>query len=223
MNLSIIEDIILNLILIVFPLLIYLVLVCYQDSTNIKRKKILLNIALFTSLYLCLKFGIIENNNKILLFCNIPIVIAYMKKQTYTGIILSMINILYCYFIYDTLYIITIIKYISYLVLYLCVNKKRLSIDGFILSLAVLQGFFLSFEYFFRKTDILINEFIILLLIVFIYYFVTFSILYIFKTIEKIESLNSTIKLLEKDKTIKEAIFKLTHEIKNPLAVCKGY
>ena len=86
MNLSIIEDIILNLILIVFPLLIYLVLVCYQDSTNIKRKKILLNIALFTSLYLCLKFGIIENNNKILLFCNIPIVIAYMKKQTYTGI-----------------------------------------------------------------------------------------------------------------------------------------
>lgn len=223
MNLSIIEDIILNLILIVFPLLIYLVLVCYQDSTNIKRKKILLNIALFTSLYLCLKFGIIENNNKILLFCNIPIVIAYMKKQTYTGIILSMINILYCYFIYDTLYIITIIKYISYLVLYLCVNKKRLSIDVFILSLAVLQGFFLSFEYFFRKTDILINEFIILLLIVFIYYFVTFSILYIFKTIEKIESLNSTIKLLEKDKTIKEALFKLTHEIKNPLAVCKGY
>ena len=40
---------------------------------------------------------------------------------------------------------------------------------------------------------------------------------------DKIESLNTTIKMLEKDKNIKNALFKLTHEIKNPLAVCKGY
>lgn len=223
MNTSIIENIILNLILIIFPILVYLVLVCYQNDTNKKRKNILLNIALFTSLYLCLKFGITENNNKILLFCNIPIVIAYIKKQKYTGITLSIINVLYCYFIYDKLYIITIIKYISYLILYFCSQKRKLSSNGFILSVAVLQGFFLSFEYFFRKTDVLIKDFIMLLIIVFIYYFVTFSILYIFKVIEKIESLNSTIKMLEKDKTIKDALFKLTHEIKNPLAVCKGY
>ena len=223
MSFSIIEDIILNLILIVFPLLVYLVLVCYQDNSNKQRKNLLLNLALFSSLYLCLKFGITESNNKILLFCNIPIVIAYMKKQTYSGILLSIINIIYCYLIYDTLYIITIIKYSSYLVLYLCANKRRLSSSGFILSIAVLQGFFLSFEYFFREINVLINDFIILLLLVFIYYFVTFSILYIFKVIEKIESLNSTIKLLEKDKVIKDALFKLTHEIKNPLAVCKGY
>lgn len=223
MNTSIIENIILNLILIIFPILVYLVLVCYQNDTNKKRKNILLNIALFTSLYLCLKFGITENNNKILLFCNIPIVIAYIKKQKYTGITLSIINVLYCYFIYDKLYIITIIKYISYLILYFCSQKRKLSSNGFILSVAVLQGFFLSFEYFFRETDVLIKDFIMLLIIVFIYYFVTFSILYIFKVIEKIESLNSTIKMLEKDKTIKDALFKLTHEIKNPLAVCKGY
>ena len=223
MNFSIIEDIILNVILIVFPLLVYLVLVCYQDETTKQRKSMLLNITLFTSLYLCLKFGITENNNKILLFCNIPIVIAYMKNQTYSGILLSIINVTYCYLAYDTLYIITIIKYISYLVLYLCAKKKCLSSGSFILLVAVLQGFFLSFEYFFREIDILINDFILLLVLVFIYYFVTFSILYIFKVIDKIESLNSTIKLLEKDKVIKDALFKLTHEIKNPLAVCKGY
>jgi len=223
MKLSIIEDIILNLILITFPLLVYLVLICYQNETEKRRKNLLLNIALFTSLYLCLKFGITENNNKILLFCNIPIVIAYMKKQTYSGISLSVINILYCYFVYKSLYIITIVKYISYLILYVCANKKKLSSNGFILSVAVLQGFFLSFEYFFREINVSINDFIMLLLLVFIYYFVTFSILYIFKVIEKIESLNSTIKLLQKDKVIKDALFKLTHEIKNPLAVCQGY
>jgi hypothetical protein len=71
MNYSVIENIILNLILIMFPLLIYLVLVCYKDVTNKKSNNILLNLALLTSLYLCLKYGLTEESNHILLFCNI--------------------------------------------------------------------------------------------------------------------------------------------------------
>ena len=224
MNISIIEDIILNLILILFPIFVYLVIVCYKcDESNTKRKNVLLNITLLTSLYLCLKYGNANENNQILLFCNIPIVIAYIKKQTKFAIILSILNIVYFYFVYNNIMIITIIKYVSYLILYLCAEKKKLSSGSFILSVAVLQGFFLSFEYFFKETNITLNDFVILLTIVFIYYFITFTVLYLFKVIEKIESLNSTIKLLEKDKQIKDALFKLTHEIKNPLAVCKGY
>ena len=224
MNISIIEDIILNLILILFPIFVYLVLVCYRcDESDNNKKNKLLNIALLTSLYLCLKYGNINENNQIMLFCNIPIVIAYMKKQTKFGIILSILNIAYCYFGYNNLMIITIIKYLSYLILYLCAEKKKLSSGSFILSVAVLQGFFLSFEYFFKEINITLNDVILLLVIVFIYYFLTFTVLYLFRIIEKIESLNCTIKLLEKDKQIKDALFKLTHEIKNPLAVCKGY
>lgn len=221
MNLYIVKDIILNIILITFPILVYLVLVCYRENT--KTKNNLLVISLVTSLYLCLRYGVGQTNNKILLFCNIPIVIAYMKKNPLLGIALSTINILYSHYIIEVPIIITIIKYISYFVLYLCANKKRLSNSSFILSIAVVQAFFLSFEYFFNDIKVSFNDFIILLIIVFIYYFATFSILYIFKTIDKIEELNITIRSLEKDKKIKEALFKLTHEIKNPLAVCKGY
>lgn len=218
---STLEDIILNIILIIFPILIYLVLVCYQDNISNSYDDLLLNISLTTSLYLCLRFG--SMNSKVLLFCNIPIVIAYMKKKPVTATLLSLGNILYCYIMYEELYIITIVKYISYFILFLCANKKRLSTGGFILSIAVLQGFFLSFEYFFREINIEFNAFIELLFLVFIYYFVSFSVVYIFKLIEKIKTLNNSIKNLEKDKNIKEALFKLTHEIKNPLAVCKGY
>lgn len=223
MNYSIIENILLNLILILFPVLIYLVLVCYKDDTNKKQNNLLLNVALYTSLYLSLKYGIVEKSYNILLFCNIPIVIAYMKKQTLTGILLSILNIIYIFFTCKTLLIITIIKFITYFILYICASKKKLSCGSFVLSIAVLQGFFLSFEYFFRDINISINDFLVLLIVVFTYYFVTFSILYLFKIIDKIESLNKTIKILEKDKVIKDALFKLTHEIKNPLAVCKGY
>ena len=36
-------------------------------------------------------------------------------------------------------------------------------------------------------------------------------------------NLNTAIKELEKEKVLRTSLFKLTHEIKNPLAVCKGY
>jgi len=219
----IIKDIILNIILIIFPLLIYLVLICYKEEKNKSYNNLLLNISLLTSLYLCLKYGVTINNTKILLFCNIPIVIAYIKKKPYTAIILSFTNIIYSYLFFDILCISTIIKYISYLILYLIGNKKKLSINGFILSIAVIQGFFLAFEYFFTNINVSVRDFISILILIFIYYFVTFSIVYIFKVVDRIETLNSSIKLLEKDKMIKDALFKLTHEIKNPLAVCKGY
>ena len=223
MNLFIIKDIILNLILITFPILVYLVLVCYRENINNSNKDTLLTIALITSLYLCLKYIPSEVNTKVLLFCNIPIVIAYMKKKHYLGIFLSIANVLYSYYVLNIEVTIMIIKYISYLVLYLCARKKNLSSGSFILSIAIIQGFFLSFEYFFKDIKVSVNDFILLLIIVFIYYFTTFSILYLFKVMDKIESLNTTIKMLEKDKKIKDALFKLTHEIKNPLAVCKGY
>lgn len=223
MNLFIIKDIVLNLILITFPILVYLVLVCYRENINNSNKDTLLTIALITSLYLCLKYIPSEVNTKVLLFCNIPIVIAYMKKKYYLGIFLSIANVLYSYYVLNIEVTIMIIKYISYLVLYLCARKKNLSSGSFILSIAIIQGFFLSFEYFFKDIKVSVNDFILLLIIVFIYYFTTFSILYLFKIMDKIESLNTTIKMLEKDKKIKDALFKLTHEIKNPLAVCKGY
>lgn len=223
MNLFIIKDIILNLILITFPILVYLVLVCYRENINNSNKDTLLTIALITSLYLCLKYIPSEVNTKVLLFCNIPIVIAYMKKKHYLGIFLSIANVLYGYYVLHIEVTIMIIKYLSYLVLYLCARKKNLSSGSFILSIAIIQGFFLSFEYFFKDIKVSVNDFILLLIIVFIYYFTTFSILYLFKVMDKIESLNTTIKMLEKDKKIKDALFKLTHEIKNPLAVCKGY
>ena len=112
---------------------------------------------------------------------------------------------------------------ISYFILYLCARKRNLSTESFILSIAVLQGFFLSFEYFFKDLNLTLNSFIELIILVFIYYFISFVILYIFKIIEKVRELNKSIELLEKDKMIKESLFKLTHEIKNPLAVIKGY
>lgn len=223
MNIEIFEDIILNIVLIIFPILVYLVLVCYKDDISNNYNNLLLSVSLISSLYLCLRFGIIDGNSKVLLFCNIPIVISLMKKKPLLAVLLALINILYCVFLYKNICLIVGIKYLTYFILYACARKRKLSTESFILSIAVLQGFFLSFEYFFKDLDLTLNSFIELIILVFIYYFISFLILYIFKIIEKVRELNRSIELLEKDKVIKESLFKLTHEIKNPLAVIKGY
>lgn len=223
MNIEIFEDIILNAVLIVFPILVYLVLVCYKADISKNYNNLLLSVSLISSLYLSLRFGILDENSKILLFCNIPIVIALMKNKTALAIFLAVSNVLYCLFIYRSVFLIVSIKYLTYFLLYICARKRKLSTESFILSVAVLQGFFLSFEYFFKDLDLTLNSLFELIILVFIYYFISFAILYIFKIIEKVRDLNKSIELLEKDKVIKESLFKLTHEIKNPLAVIKGY
>lgn len=223
MEVTIFKDIIINVILISFPILIYLVLEVYKDDVTENYNNMILSISLVSSLYLCLRFGTVTSNSKIFLFCNIPIVVSYIKKNYTLAIILSILNILYCCKMDDMLIIITITKYSSYLLLYIVSQKRELSTNGFILSTAVLQGFFLSFEYFFLEVHSTINDIVVLLILVFTYYFITFFMVYIFKIIDKVQGLNQTIKLLEKDKKLKEGLFKLTHEIKNPLAVCKGY
>ena len=222
MEITIFNDIIVNIILVTFPILIYLVLSIYKDDISNNYNNLLLSISLVTSLYLCLRFGATTLNSKVFLFCNIPIVISYIKKKYFLAIILSLLNIFYCYNIDNMLFII-IIKYTSYFILYVVSNKKKITINSFILSMAVLQGFFLSFEYFFLEVHSTINDIVILIILVFAYYFITFFIVYIFEMIDKVQNLNNTIEVLEKDKKIKDALFKLTHEIKNPLAVCKGY
>ena len=49
------------------------------------------------------------------------------------------------------------------------------------------------------------------------------SILWLLKEGEKIIEKNRMLQELEREKELKLALFKLTHEIKNPIAVCKGY
>jgi two-component system sporulation sensor kinase B len=57
----------------------------------------------------------------------------------------------------------------------------------------------------------------------FTFYFTTHMICYLMKKSEQAMSLHMTMKELEKQKQLRDSLFKITHEIKNPIAVCKGY
>ena len=87
-----VNNIILNTILVTYPMLIYFVFSCYNISNNKIISKILLIVTLLSSLYLSIEFNY-GLDSIILLFANIPIVIAYLKKEYHIGSVLSLIII----------------------------------------------------------------------------------------------------------------------------------
>lgn len=217
------KDFILNLILMVFPILVYFIYNCYRELKCEKYNQLLLNVALVSSMYLCFKYGNIQNNTLGLLFCNLPIIVAYLKNQPRVGVLLSLIVVLYSYFIFHLEVIFLIFKFICYFVFYILAKKKGIRENKFILLIVVLQGFFLSFEYFYTFHYSNIITFIGLLLVMVLFYLLPFLLLYLFRLGEQITSLHLTVSELERDKQIKNSLFKITHEVKNPIAVCKGY
>lgn len=217
-----VEELFFNLTLVMFPILIYFVYKCYNQIFINKYNFLMLGIALFTSVYMCFKYGEVGEYNTILLFCNIPILIAYIKKEGIIGILLSLIVVLYAYINLESNIYILLLKYFIYYIVYYR-YKKDMNIQYFLSIVFVVQGFFLSFEYFFVGN--LINSWIIikLLIIILLIYLVIILSIYLLKLADTITTLYSEIKMLEKEKQIKESLFKITHEVKNPIAVCKGY
>ncbi len=219
---DLVEELIFNIMLVMFPILVYFVYKCYNQVFIKKYNFLLLGFTLFSSVYLSLKYGGVSTNNVILLFCNIPIIIAYIKKDGILGLLLSLVVILYCYFNFDYNIYVLLIKYSVYAIIYYYL-KTKVDKSNFIKIIFVVQGFFLSFEYFFVNNAEDLVVIIKLLFLVIIVYTITIIILYLLNLGDKITTLYSEIKILEKEKKIKESLFKITHEIKNPIAVCKGY
>ena len=217
------EEILLNIILIIFPILIYYICSCYQLLKNKKYNNVLFCLLLFGSIYLLLNYGSGINNNKILLFCNIPIILAYLKKQSKIALFLSIFTLIYCNYILEYSIIIMIIKFLIYYIFYLVAQKSRVEDNDFIAIIASIQGFFVAFEYFFTNNIKDVSTLIEIFGITLLFYIITFILLYLSNIADKITTLFYEVKNIAKEKEINNALFKLTHEIKNPLAVCKGY
>ena len=164
----------LNIVLIIFPILIYLVLSCYNLLTDKKITKLIFIITMCTSLYLSLSFNnLFGVDSLLLIFCNIPILICYFKKETLLGVIFSLIVIMISCFKYDLSICIVSLKYLVYFLIYMLLFKKKEFNYLFLKIIAIVQGFFSSFEYFYT-TNGGVSDVFRLLIYAMIIYFITF-------------------------------------------------
>lgn len=207
-------------IFITFPLIVYLFYVAHNKNIEKLENDLFLGLGLFSSMYLLIKLGHNFLGEKNLLLINIPIILAYIKNRKIEAVILSIIAVFYYQYSSNQTIIILIFEYIIYFIIYILRHKNIIKLNDYIFG-AILIGLKL-FAYILNidlTTNILKEMFIILALSYLIMVFVIF----ILKKGDDILKYHMTFKELEKEKQIRLSLFKITHEIKNPLAVCKGY
>ncbi len=223
---SFFDTILINTICILFPELIYII---YQARINNYESNEFENnifeLVLLSSLFLIIKLTGERYNHYSIVLINIPILFSYIKGKKNFALVLSTILILYFYAILNYNIIYLMIEYISYYLLYLVYFKSdEVTVNKTILLFTLIKAFFFSiYIYYVNRSSGLFPIFDMIFISMLTFYICS-NIYYLFLNKgEEIINLNYSLKELEKEKTLRNSLFKLTHEIKNPIAVCKGY
>lgn len=185
-----IYQILISVVILIFPIIVYLFYCTYNNNLNKEQSKLFLDISILSSLYLLVIY-----DSKFIILYNIPLIFAFMKKRTFVSIIITTIILFSLNFS-----VINIAEYIIYFIIYFFYKKNILCL-------------FLIIKFIFN------NNFLTSILFVII----TYLVLFLYKKGEDIIKLHMNIKELEKEKQLRSSLFKITHEIKNPIAVCKSY
>ncbi len=206
------ENMFINTVFILFSLFSYFLFLNYQKSCGKKINAILFDLTLYTSLYLIIRYNDIE-----IMLIIIPLLIAYINNKLLTALSMSLVIGLYYYFMLSLNPLVIILEFILYLTVYILFSKIKKKFSNMFDIFLIVKIIFLLIIYYQYEINYITFIFIILFCLIskFIYF--------ILKECQKSSNLYITIKELEKEKQLRNSLFKITHEIKNPLAVCKGY
>ncbi len=218
---KIFDSLLLDVVLIAFPLMVYLLYLAYTKTFNKKENDLLYVVTVFSVLYLILKYANPLYPHIPFIVVNISLILSYVKKSNLSIAIISLIMISYYYSFYQNYLIIIILEYIIYYLFYLKLSKK-LNLNKFILTFTVLKAIFtiILTSYTNYSFPIYIKEIFLSSLFL---YIISYLIISLSNKTEDILKLHMNIKEIENNKQIKTSLFRITHEIKNPIAVCKGY
>ena len=211
-----------NISIIFIPIFIYLLSISYNNNYLNKYNNDYLSILLILQVFL---FVILKDYTKSIILINIPLLISYLKRKELTSIIISIIiGIYYVLFFKYNIYFI-FFEYVLYYIIYILFSKKSFNINLLLYIFIFIKSIILSIEMFYFSTN---NYSFIINIInifskMFSFYLGSYFVLKFLLRGEEIMNLNTAIKELEKEKVLRTSLFKMTHEIKNPIAVCKGY
>lgn len=218
---SFFDTIILDVILIIFPVLAATILKAYYKNIGKLKKDTLIDIASITSLFLLIKYYNKEMPYDVLLV-NMPIIISILYNRKHTTIVISLILIIFnCSMGENT--IITVLEYLFYILIFVVLTIKIKKQETIILTFTCIKGIVMTIEEYYISNNQNIETIIKIIISLTVFYLIGILVINIISKIEETISLNQTLKELEKEKNLKNSLFKITHEVKNPIAVCKGY
>ena len=208
---NIFKIIMLDSILLLFPRIVYLTYL--STNKNIINKELYSSLSLITSFFLIYIFN--ENIYIAILIIYSIEILAYLEDKYILANIIRMTTVISYMQESNYLWIVLLI-YLITVFLHIIQNQKKISKVLFIeIFVAVSSALYLQFIYYNEINfdfNIIIGYIIITNIVC--------AMNYIGKDILKT---HMSYKEMQKEKQIRTSLFKITHEIKNPIAVCKGY
>lgn len=196
------------------------IFIVYEENMKLEKSNIMLKISLFVSMYLALYFKKYVGLNYQISCLILPIILSYLYNEGKVALILSTLLCLHsCFSLNYNIYT----SIIFFLLLYLAYkkySKSNMSSKFLINSSIVLMLIYFVANLIISYNDIVMLDEIISLIM---YSLIIYAINYGINESKNIISLHMNLKEFEKEKNIKLNLFKITHEIKNPLTVINGY
>lgn len=211
-----------NISILLLPISFYLISISYKNSIKKINNEYFLSFILIIQV---LFYIILNNYTKSLILINISLLISYLKRKEITSIILSILIVYYYVVIVKFNIYFIFFEYVLYYVIYLIINRKTIRPVSLIYIFVFAKSIILSIEifYFNKSTNPFILDFIFICIKMLVFYISSYLVFIFLLRGEQIMNLNTAIKELEKEKVLRTSLFKIVHEIKNPIAVCKGY
>jgi len=200
--------VLLNVVFIAVPILIYLLYIVYDNVMEEKGKHLFFALAIFTSIYLITKYSLyFEYTTEVI---KILLLLCLLKNKIKLSVVISLF--MSVYFGYINNYDIGLLLLEYFIQISIFVILKNIS-NKYKLLL------FLTIEIVFCVILNSINS----IVFNFIYVICAYIIYIILEKMEQVIDIYGTIRVIEYEKDFRNSLFEVTHEIKNPIAVCKGY
>lgn len=197
---------------VLLPIVIYLIYEVYTENINKNKDDLVLGFCLFSSLYFMFRFGTFDNVYVMNIVFDYVVLLLYVKEKRVSAIIISLFIVFLYYFLNLNFYVV-FFKFLTYVLFSFLFKSRRI-----FLLLSYISGLLCLIIFGFLNNIIISSLFEYI-----VYYSVCYLIVLFLLKAEKIIEINVSYKELMKENQLRESLFKISHEIKNPIAVCKGY
>lgn len=203
--------VVLNILFVISPILCYLIYMVYENIIGEKGNKMFFDLAIASSIYLITKYSLYLDYNADVL--KVLLLVCMLRNRKVLSIIVYLYIVLYFGLLTDTNIYLLFIGYLIQLVVFFRVLKTKNNISKI-----------LVFAFISITIGVISNTNHLYIVISNVCYSLFAFLIYrcVLKA-ERLVNMYGALRQIEDDISFRETLFKVTHEIKNPIAVCKGY
>ena len=205
------DIVLLNIIFVLIPIVCYMLYSVYENVFGSKYNDLFFGFAIVTSIYLITKYSL--NFNYLTSIIKVLFIICLLKNKNILSALICIYLSTYYGIINNYSILMFFVEYFIEIIVLLFVIKN-VKYEHKIIVFYIIDSIF---------GILYTNEFIQIFYSNILYAVLSYILIVIMNKTDEIINIYGTVRQIEYEKNFRDSLFKVTHEIKNPIAVCKGY